>query len=73
MVSKNKKFWLVRMSDKVYLSLSIPIRSQFESEKVVFDDWEDFKDDDRHKALYKAYKSAKDALDKYKFDKRHES
>tara|TARA_R110000822_G_C15042679_1_gene465499 strand:- start:233 stop:448 length:216 start_codon:yes stop_codon:yes gene_type:complete len=69
----SKKFWLVRMSDKVYCSLSMPIRSQFESEKVVFDDWADFKDDDTHRALFKAYKTAQKALDEYKYKKRHES
>jgi len=34
-------------------------------------DYNDHKDDPLFKALYKAYKKAKDKLDEYKFNKRH--
>lgn len=65
------KFWSVTMTDEVYTSLTYETRESFKSEKAYYDDWEEYKDDDTFRALYKAYKHAKKCLDDYKFQKRH--
>ena len=64
------KYWSVTMSDEVYTSLTYETRESFKSEKVYFDDWDRWKEDDAFRQLYANYKKAKKALDDYKYLKR---
>jgi len=65
------KSWLIKMTDESYREIPSEMRMQFISEKAVFDDYNEYKDDPVFKKLYKAKKAATKALDKYRFDKRH--
>ena len=64
------KYWSVTMSDEVYTSLTYETRESFKSEKVYYDDWDRWKEDDAFRQLYTKYKKAKKALDDYKYLKR---
>ena len=67
-----KKVYL-RISEEILHQEFTPMQiSMFESYKVVYDnEWEDNKDDPNYSRLYKDIKKAKEAKEKYLFNKRH--
>lgn len=65
------KKWLAIMTDEAFLRLSPEDRQSFETVKVLYDDHEEHKEDERYMTFYKAYRKAQKALENYKFDKRH--
>jgi len=66
----NKKF-LVSMLESEYAEIPIELRLRFLSNKVIFDDYEQYKDDAVFQQLYKAKKKAAKDLDEWKFKQRH--
>ena len=62
------KEYYIRFSEEEYMDIpsSFRLRATF-----VDNDYDTYKDDERFKSLYKAYKKAKKALDDYKFDLRN--
>ncbi len=65
------KKWIIQMHDEEYSALPQETRLKFISEKVVFDDYNDYKDDPTFQKLYKAKKNATKELDVWKFNQRH--
>jgi len=66
----SKKF-MVSMMEQEYLDIPQHIRLRFLSDKIVFDDYEQYKDNPTFQKLYKAKKKATKDLDIWKFDQRH--
>jgi len=66
--SKMAKEYYIRFSEEEYMDIPPAFRSRA---TFVDNDYESYKDDERFKALYKAYKKAKKALQDYKFDLRN--
>lgn len=62
--------YYIRFSEEEYMSIPVPFRTRA---TFVDNDYEDYKDDERFKALYKAYKKAKKELEEHKFYLRHKS
>lgn len=67
------KEMLIRMREEDYASLNSSTRQKFLSEKVIIHDEHQklYDTDERYRQLYKLYKDAKLALERYKFNKRH--
>ena len=65
------KKYMVSMYEQEYAEIPIELRLRFLSDKVIFDDYEEYKEDVVFQQLYKAKKKATKDLDKWKFDKRH--
>jgi hypothetical protein len=65
------KKWLIQMREEEFINMPSHLRANFISEKVIYDDYEQYKDNDQFKALYKAKKKAAKALDDWKYDQRH--
>ena len=62
--SKMAKGFYVRFSEEEYMDIPPAFRSRA---TFVDNDYDTYKDDERFKSLYKAYKKAKKALEDYKF------
>ena len=65
------KKYMVSMMEQEYAEIPQHIRLRFLSDKVVFDDYEEYKDDPMFKQLYKAKKKATKDLFNWKYDQRH--
>ena len=66
--SKMAKEYYIRFSEEEYMDIPPAFRSRA---TFVDNDYDTYKDDERFKALYKAYKKSKKALEDYKFDLRN--
>ena len=66
--SKMAKEFYVRFSEEEYMDIPPQFRSRA---TFVDNDYDTYKDDERFKRLYKAYKKAKKSLEDYKFDLRN--
>lgn len=66
-----KKLWMVKMSEELYTALPAELRAAFEWEKVIYDDYNLYKDDPAFIKLNKAKREATKALDTYKWNKRY--
>ena len=69
-MGKTKKY-MVSMHEQDYALIPSELRLRFLSDKVIFDDYDDYKDDAVFQQLYKAKKKATKDLDKWKFNQRH--
>jgi len=65
------KKYMVSMMEQEYAAIPIELRLRFLSDKVVFDDYDKYKDNKVFQQLYKAKKKATKDLDNWKFDQRH--
>jgi hypothetical protein len=67
------KEMFVRMREEDFSLIPHEYRQRFLSERVIVPGQhkELYDTDERYRKLYKLYKDAKKALEKYKFDKRH--
>ena len=65
------KSWLIKMREQEFLDIPAHIKANFISEKVIYDDYEQYKDDPTFKKLYKAKKKATKDLDDWKYNQRH--
>ena len=59
------------MMEQEYALIPSELRLRFLSDKVIFDDYEQYKDDAVFQQLYKAKKKATKELDIWKFNQRH--
>ena len=65
------KKYLIQMREKEYISINEDTRHRFISEKVIYDDYDVYKDNDTFIQLYKEKKKATKNLDDWKFNQRH--
>ena len=65
------KKYMVSMMEQEYALIPSELRLRFLSDKVIFDDYEQYKDDAVFQQLYKAKKKATKELDIWKFNQRH--
>jgi len=66
--SNMAKEYYIRFSEEEYFDIPAQFRTRA---TFVDNDYEKYKDNERFKALYKAYKKAKKSLEDYKYDCRH--
>lgn len=64
-----KKQWTITIEDSEYMEIPDWLRDKA---RVYFNDYEDYKDDPLFQALYKKYRKAREDLDIYKFNARHD-
>ena len=67
---EHKKLWALTCTNELYESFDYELREAFRSEKVFWDDWDEFKEDAQFRELYKTYKTAKANMDEYRRAKR---
>ena len=65
------KKYMVQMLEEEYLEIDFELRQKFISDKVIFDDYAEYKDDKQFKVLYKAKKKADKDLRDWKYNQRH--
>ena len=65
---QGSKEYFLRVKEAEYFDLPQALR---ERSVVYYHDYELYKDDSRFKALNKAYRDAKKALENWKYDQRH--
>ena len=65
------KKYMVQMREEEYLEIDFELRQRFISDKVIFDDYSEYKDNKQFKVLYKAKKKADKDLRDWKYNQRH--
>ena len=65
------KKYLIQMREEEYIDIPSHIRENFISDTVIYDDYEQYKNDTTFKKLYKAKKKADKDLFNWKYDQRH--
>ena len=65
------KKYFVTMLEREYMEIPSLTRNAFLSDKVVYDDYDLYKDDEVFQQLYRAKRKAVKALDDWKYDQRN--
>ena len=66
------KTYVVIMKEQEYCDIPAHIRENFISDKVIYDDYEEYKDNEVFQFLYRAKRKATKDLYNWKFDQRND-
>jgi hypothetical protein len=69
-MSKEKMF-ICKMDLDTYKQIPFEVRRLFISDRIIYDDYDEYKDDELFKVIYKKYKKSRKELEDYKYNKRH--